>query len=130
MTVTEIAEAVAERVASQGLEAQVYLFGSALRPHAVWSDIDLLIVCRRTDHATPMRTALSDLCLVYPIDLTIMSCAEEAELGFIDGEGCHAIGVGSSAEPTTTCRRRGPPAADSASREGDGDLRRENRCGL
>lgn len=97
MTVTEIAEAVAERVASEGREAQVYLFGSALRPQAVWSDIDVLIVCRQANDAAQLRTALSDLCLIYPIDLTIMSRAEETEFGFVDSEGCRAIEPGRSA---------------------------------
>jgi predicted nucleotidyltransferase len=60
-----------------------YLFGSALHSDSGWSDIDILIVCEVGEDGQSARNALSDLCLLYPIDLVIMTFQEETEFDFV-----------------------------------------------
>ncbi|TMK40538.1 MAG: nucleotidyltransferase domain-containing protein [Alphaproteobacteria bacterium] len=66
-----------------------YLFGSALRPDSMWSDVDILIVCEVEKDGQLARDTLSELCALYPIDLEIMTSQEEVEFDFIRSENCH-----------------------------------------
>lgn len=65
-----------------------FLFGSALAQKAVWSDIDVLLICTREIDGTLARQALAELCNQFPIDLTVMTDDEEAELDFIRSQRC------------------------------------------
>lgn len=90
MSAETIAEEVAEAIRFfQGLgKLQAYLFGSALRSGAVWTDIDILLVCEVEDDGDQARHTLAGLCMTYPIDLVIMTVDEEFWFGFIHSEGC------------------------------------------
>ena len=68
-----------------------YLFGSALRPDSMWSDVDILIVCEVEKDGQLARDTLSELCALYPIDLVIMTSQEEVEFDFIRAENCQRI---------------------------------------
>jgi predicted nucleotidyltransferase len=70
---------------------RTYLFGSAVHSDSMWSDIDILIVCEVDEDAQLARDTLSDLCMLYPIDLVIMTSREEAEFDFIRSEKCQRI---------------------------------------
>jgi predicted nucleotidyltransferase len=70
---------------------RAYLFGSASRAEAVWSDIDILLVCETEADGRLARTTMSDLCARYPIDLVIMTSEEEREFDFIRSENCRWI---------------------------------------
>jgi len=91
MRARDIARWVAESATCAAPASQTYLFGSAMRAEAAWSDIDLLVVCRQEVDAVAIRDALAPLCLRYPIDLIIMTRVEEAELSFIDSEACELV---------------------------------------
>jgi predicted nucleotidyltransferase len=65
-----------------------FLFGSTLGQKVAWSDIDVLLVCACEDDGSLARTALAELCEQFPIDLTIMTAEEEAELDFIRSQRC------------------------------------------
>jgi hypothetical protein len=87
---------VAEIVATiEGLVTRgwlrAYLFGSALHPDSVWSDVDILIVCEVDKDGRLARDTLSDLCMLYPIHLIIMTSQEETEFDFIRSENCQRI---------------------------------------
>lgn len=71
--------------------ARVYLFGSFTRANACWSDIDVLIVTDLDGEGQILRDALSEICLLYPIDLQVMTSAEEAEFDFIRSEKCKEL---------------------------------------
>jgi predicted nucleotidyltransferase len=85
----EIVDTV-ERLATRG-PLHAYLFGSALRAEAVWSDIDILLVCETESDGRLARTTMSDLCARYPIDLVIMTSQEEIEFDFIRSENCRWV---------------------------------------
>ena len=87
--VAEIVETIEGLVTRGGLRA--YLFGSALHPDSVWSDVDILIVCEVDKDGQLVRDTLSDLCMLYPIDLAIMTPQEEVEFDFIRSENCQRI---------------------------------------
>ena len=64
-------------------------FGSARHSHSVWSDIDILIICEVDEDGQLARELLSDLSMLYPIDLVIMTSQEETEFDFIRSEKCN-----------------------------------------
>jgi hypothetical protein len=65
-----------------------FLFGSTLDQNATWSDIDILLVCACERDRPIARIALGEICGQFPIDLTIMTVDEEAELDFIRSQRC------------------------------------------
>jgi len=77
---------VAPRASTKG-----YLFGSALRPSFRWTDVDILIVCDNAEDIARMRALLMPVCAAAPVDLLLMSSAEEAELNFVSGQGCRLL---------------------------------------
>lgn len=87
--VAEIAKKI-EALATCG-ELRAYLFGSALRANSMWSDIDILVVCERDEDGQLARESLSNLCMLYPIDLIVMTFEEEAEFDFVQSENCRQI---------------------------------------
>lgn len=87
--VTEIEEIIEGLVTR--CELQAYLFGSAMHAHSIWSDIDILIVCEADQDGQLARDALSGLCMLYPIDLMVMTSREEAEFDFVMSESCQHI---------------------------------------
>lgn len=87
--IAEIIEKIG-RLATCG-ELRAYLFGSARHRDSVWSDIDILIICEVDEDGQLARESLSDLCMLYPIDLVIMTSQEEAEFDFIRSENGQEI---------------------------------------
>lgn len=90
MTAAPIIQRVAEVIG--GLETtgrlDAFLFGSTLNQKVAWSDIDILLVCASEGDGLLARIALGELCEQFPIDLTIMTVEEEAELDFIRLQRC------------------------------------------
>ena len=78
-----------------------FLFGSILDQKVAWSDIDVLLVCACEDDGPLARTALAELCEQFPIDLTIMTAEEEAELDFIRSQQCRWLTSSSVATSET-----------------------------
>lgn len=69
-------------------EANWYLFGSAREGLSNASDIDLVVVCRTHGMADAVRRAVDVDQFTRPIHLSIFTHAEEAEIGFIEKQGC------------------------------------------
>ena len=72
-----------EECESKGWEADWFLFGSFLDCNSPSSDIDLLVVTTDFRCKEVIRAALEETLLSFPVDLIIMSKAEEEELNFI-----------------------------------------------
>jgi hypothetical protein len=68
-----------------------YIFGSILKPNFLWTDVDILIVCDDPADVPGVRPALASVCSVAPVDLLVMSAAEETELDFVAGQGCQPL---------------------------------------
>lgn len=103
MTSAPILEAVASAISHLHPTARLdaYLFGSAAKPTAAWSDVDNLLVCDSEKDGRAARRTLAGLCRDFPIDLTIMTADEESEFGFIRSEKCQwfaAVDVQSDTE--------------------------------
>jgi hypothetical protein len=73
-----------------------YGFGSYFRRQSVFSDIDILVVCRTPAEALLIRTHTVDLCARWPLHLIIMTEDEEAETGFVASEKCKLLWGASS----------------------------------
>jgi predicted nucleotidyltransferase len=69
-------------------EANWYLFGSAKEGLSDASDIDLLIICQTHGMADAVRRAVDVDQLTRPIHLSILTQAEEAEIGFVKKQDC------------------------------------------
>jgi predicted nucleotidyltransferase len=88
------AEAIVEKVrrtietAPSARSLMAYVFGSVAQGRKDWSDIDILIVCHDESDAYVARASMAPLCVRYPIDLLIMTVAEEQEFGFVKKENC------------------------------------------
>src|SRR5258708_40119598 len=68
-----------------------YVFGSILKPDFRWTDVDILIVCDDALDVPNVRPALASVCMSAPVDLLVMSAAEESELDFVSGQGCQPL---------------------------------------
>jgi predicted nucleotidyltransferase len=68
-----------------------YVFGSMLKPDFRWTDVDILIVCDNAMDVPDVRPALASVCTGAPVDLLVMSAAEESELNFVAGQGCRSL---------------------------------------
>ena len=82
---------VATSVNAQLGASSWYLFGSALRDERDANDIDLVIICPSHEIADSLRQAVDVDCLPLPIHLSIFTEAEQAEIGFIETQGCVQI---------------------------------------
>jgi predicted nucleotidyltransferase len=60
-----------------------YLFGSIGRDEGRPADIDLLILCRSDQQADRLRAAIDEDVLGLPLDLSLMTFAEEREVGAV-----------------------------------------------
>jgi predicted nucleotidyltransferase len=69
-------------------EVKWYLFGSALKDLANASDIDLVVVCRTHRVADQVRRAVNVDQFCRPLHLSILTEAEQAEIRFIEKQGC------------------------------------------
>lgn len=68
--------------------ANWYLFGSARGGLSTVSDIDLVVICLTDSMADEVRRAVDVDQFARPIHLSILTDAEEAEIGFLDKQGC------------------------------------------
>ena len=64
-----------------------YIFGSILKLDFRWTDVDILIVCDDAVDVPGVRPALASVCNCAPVDLLVMSAAEESELDFVSEQG-------------------------------------------
>jgi hypothetical protein len=78
----------AKRVRKIAPSAVWYLFGSVLRAFEAAADFDLLIVCDSDETVARVRYHLREVCARLPLHLMLVTQSEEAEIGFIVGEGC------------------------------------------
>ena len=69
-------------------EAHWYLFGSAQQGLANASDIDLVVVCQTHAVADAIRQTVDVDQLSIPIHLSILTQTEQAELSFVEKQGC------------------------------------------
>ncbi|MEY9121752.1 hypothetical protein ABH994_003033 [Bradyrhizobium yuanmingense] len=69
-------------------DARWYLFGSAQRSISDALDIDVLVVCRADGVADAIRRAVDVDQFTRPLHLSILTCAEEAEVRFVEKQGC------------------------------------------
>jgi len=69
-------------------DARWYLFGSAQRSISDALDIDVLVVCRADGVADAIRHAVDIDQFAKPLHLSILTCAEEAEVHFVKKQGC------------------------------------------
>ncbi len=60
-----------------------FLFGSLARGHETPSDVDLLVIANEVESCIRIRSDLTDLLSLNPVDLTILTWNEEAELSFV-----------------------------------------------
>ena len=81
----------AARVAERVPRAVWYLFGSALRDVVLAADIDVLVLCETDEEVVSVRAELKSLCQALPMHLFLLTRAEDAELGFVSGQGCVQI---------------------------------------
>jgi predicted nucleotidyltransferase len=79
---------LAERTNANVGDANWYLFGSAQEGLSDASDIDLLVVCQTHGIADAVRRAVDVDKLARPIHLSILTEAEEAEVRFVERQGC------------------------------------------
>jgi len=94
MSCSDIESAVkdlATRTTESVGKASWYLFGSLQRGCANASDIDLVVVCQTHCMADAIRRAVDVDQLTLPIHLTILTESEEAEISFIEKQGCISI---------------------------------------
>jgi predicted nucleotidyltransferase len=87
-TIREAIEKEADRLASVAPDARWYLFGSALKDLAHATDVDVLVVYRKDEHASALRAGVNDFTAAPPLHLLLMKPEEEAELQFTRGQGC------------------------------------------
>ena len=93
MSVDNVVAAVDDIVSELDIRQtpQTYLFGSRLSRTSIWSDIDILVVCKNESDGQVIRNALHELISIYPIDLIIMTIEEEREFDFIKSERCRLV---------------------------------------
>jgi homogentisate 1,2-dioxygenase len=82
-----IAEAI-DVAAAHGIDARLYLFGSALDSAAENADVDFLIVYRDGELAAATRLAdeIRRLDVIPPTDVVALSDSEEVETDFVGTE--------------------------------------------
>jgi hypothetical protein len=68
-----------------------FVFGSATRPNFRWTDVDILIVYSDDRDASDVRKVMAPVCAVTPIDLLMISSAEESELNFVAEQKCRLL---------------------------------------
>ena len=68
-----------------------YVFGSVLKSNFRWTDVDVLVVCDDIVDVPSVRPALASVCDRAPIDLLVMSAAEEKQLNFVFEQGCRLL---------------------------------------
>ena len=69
----------------------VYLFGSVLISRYPQSDIDLLVIYRRTSSLKQCQILLKELGREIPLDVIYMEEKEEEELAFIERQNCQKV---------------------------------------
>lgn len=80
--------AMAERADATIGNTRWYIFGSALCGPALAADVDLLVVCQTHPAADAIRRIAGEFAFSRPIDLSILTEDEEAEVGFVANQRC------------------------------------------
>ena len=65
-----------------------YGFGSFFKGATTYSDIDILAVCPDIATGAKVRAVLADLCVDWPIHLTVMDRSEADATNFVQTEDC------------------------------------------
>ena len=68
-----------------------YVFGSILGDAKIAADVDLLVVCNSDFDADLVRQAVDKFSVSKPVDLSILTEAEEAEICFVQNQRCVQI---------------------------------------
>ena len=68
-----------------------YIFGSATRDIAHAADIDLLVICQNSADADRLRRIYNQFPFCRPLDLSILTEEEEAEVCFVASQHCIEI---------------------------------------
>jgi len=87
--ITSISHLLKENIQQIGL-VKVYVFGSASRPGAVPSDIDILVIYDNPEQAKMIRAMLDGFSYL-PIHLLFLTDEEEIETNFIMAQKCIQI---------------------------------------
>lgn len=94
MTTEDIVRAIVAVAESLDLAigtSKWYVFGSALSNPTRAADIDLMVVCSDVAIAAEVKRCLHDVTFERPLDLSILTAEEEAELHFVSNQGCKRI---------------------------------------
>jgi len=84
----EIIRSEAIRISKSAPGTTWYLFGSILHEPNAASDIDVLVRCDSHGTAKVVRREATSLCEMTPVHLLLLTEEEEAEIQFVDSEGC------------------------------------------
>lgn len=68
-----------------------YLFGSAAHDKFDAADIDVLILCESAEQADLLRAVIDTDALGLPLDLSLMTFAEEREVSAVARQRAHQI---------------------------------------
>ncbi len=71
--------------------SKFYLFGSAVTHPKACPDFDVLAVADTHEDQMRVFDEMHDLCSTWPIDLLVMSPAEEAECNFVRAQSCQPL---------------------------------------
>ncbi|OWV99548.1 nucleotidyltransferase domain-containing protein [Rhizobium sp. R693] len=80
-----------ERVGKLIPNSKFYLFGSAVTHPKACPDFDVLAVADTHEEQMRIFDEMHDVCSTWPIDLLVMSPAEEAECDFVQAQSCHPL---------------------------------------
>lgn len=80
--------AEARRIEEIAPGAVWHLFGSMLHDPESAIDIDVAVLCPSNEVTGVVRREVAALCQRLPVHLFLWTREEEAELGFVSGEGC------------------------------------------
>lgn len=81
----------AQRIDHLSSDAAWYIFGSSRDSFNDALDIDILILCTDDASTCILRRELQSMCLKFPLHLFLLTRCEEAELKFIEQQGCRMI---------------------------------------
>lgn len=77
-----------ELAAESASHARWYGFGSFFSDGKCFSDVDLLVVCASPEEGLLIHELCRELWSEWPVDLLILTEAEEAETSFVEKQGC------------------------------------------
>ena len=89
--VEELLCAVAEQLGPLQSGSEWYLFGSVERNFPQSFDIDVLILCQNDEQADNLRRAIDPDQFPLPLDLSLMTFSEAAQVGAVQSQNARLI---------------------------------------